>query len=437
MDPPVGRKYTLPTRHSWPGQAPGSPGVSFALSKPMQTIIGGTVPKKIREAATATRRGPGRILLTLISPGAGSSGDYAPEVLATAAAERAFPRGTLGMIDHDTPTEMMERPEGSLRNLAIVLDEDAYIGEGGALQAEAKVATAWRDLVEDFHEHIGASIFASAEISTNATGQKVVERIIPDPFNRADLVTVAGRGGKIDQVLEAAKVIESRSIIAEATASDIRMWLQATVRATQDDYAWVADHDETYVYYEIGDKYFRETYELTGVNVTLSGDPVEVRRRVEYDPVISPPVPAGVTENQEEATMATIDDKELADLRESASRATALETERDEAVKRAEAAEAKNLADAKEHRLTTASNIISEAFGADAPAIYGRMAKYVAESEDFDADTFRTEVTEAAAQLEANNGAGTPRGMGGHTASVSESKTISDEDILAALHGKA
>ncbi|MFJ2144396.1 hypothetical protein ACIOJF_03740 [Glutamicibacter sp. NPDC087831] len=390
------------------------------------------MPKKIREAATATRRGPGRILLTLISPGQGSSGDYTPEVLATAAAERAFPRGTLGMIDHDTPTEMMERPEGSLRNLAIVLEEDAYIGEGGALQAEAKVASAWRDLVDDFHEHIGASIFASAEISVNETGQKIVERIIPNPFNRADLVTVAGRGGKIEQVLEAARVIESRSIIAEATAGDVRMWLQATIRGSHDDYAWVADHDETYVYYEIGDKYFRQAYELTGVNVTLSGEPVEVRRRVEYDPVISPPVPAGVTENQEEATMATIDDKELADLRESASRATVLEAEL-QAEKDARAKEAADRAtEAKDNRVKEAKRIVAEAFGEDAPALYTRLAESAATPEDFDADKFRTEVTEAAAKTEADQGAGQPRGLG--TTTVTESKTaVSDEDIINAL----
>lgn len=393
------------------------------------------MPKRIREAATATRRGPGRILLTLITPGQGSSGGYTPEVLATAAQERAFPRGTLGMIDHDTPTEMMERPEGSLRNLAIVLDEDAYIGEGGALQAEAKVASAWRDLVEDFHEHIGASIFASAEISTDESGQKVVERIIPDPFNRADLVTVAGRGGKVDQILEAAKAIESRSIIAEATASDVRMWLQATVRASHDNYAWVADHDDTYVYYEIGDKYFRQAYELTGVNVTLTGDPVEVRRRVEYDPVILPATPAGVTENKkEEASMATtqIEEAELTQLRESAGRVTALEAEL-QAEKDARAQEAAERAtEATANRIAEAKRIVVEAFGEDAPALYTRLAESAATPDDFDADKFRAEVTEAAAKNEADQGAGQPRGLGSQT--ITESKTsVSDEDIINAL----
>lgn len=396
---------------------------------------------KIREAATATRRGPGRILLTLITPGQGSSGTYTPEVLATAAAERAFPRGTLGMIDHDTPTEAMERPEGSLRNLAIVLEEDAYIGDGGALQAEAKVASAWRDLVDDFHEHIGASIYAAADIKVNESGEKVIERIIPNPFNRTDLVTVAGRGGKIEQVLEAAKVIESRSVVAEAMAEDIRMWLAATVRdvhANENTWAYLQDYDETYVYFDTHGKTYRQQYSLTGVNVTLTGEPVEVRRRVEYDPVILPSNPAGVTENQEEANMATIDDKELASLRESASRAAQLETEL-QAEKEARATEAQERSEeAKKHRLAEAKRIVTEAFGEDAPALYTRLAESVATPEDFDADAFRTEVTEAAAKAAADQGAGTPRGMGGFTApTAAESKKISDEDIIAALHGKA
>lgn len=396
------------------------------------------MPQKIRETATATRRGPGRILLTLISPGQGSSGDYTPEVLATAAAERAFPRGTLGMIDHDTPTEMMERPEGSLRNLAIVLEEDAYVGEGGALQAEAKVASAWRDLVDDFHEHIGASIFASAEISVNESGQKIVERIIPNPFNRADLVTVAGRGGKIEQVLEAARVIESRSIVKEAMADDVRMWLSAAVRdthANEDTWAYLQDYDETYVYFETRNKTYRQQYALTGVNVTLSGEPVEVRRRVEYDPVILPATPAGVTENKkEDATMATtqIEEAELTQLRESAGRATALEAEL-QAEKEARAKEAVERAtEAQDNRVKEAKRIVAEAFGEDAPALYTRLAESVATPEDFDADKFRTEVTEAAAKTEADQGAGQPRGLGSTT--VTESKTtVSDEDIINAL----
>ena len=161
----------------------------------------------IREATgTLARTGPGRIRVRIIDEGTGSSGTYTREVLEKAATERAFPRGTQMHLDHSTPGDLMERPEGSLRNLVGVLDEDARY-EDGALVAEARIGSAWRSFVDDFGEFIGVSISAAAEISEADTG-RVVERIIPDRMNRADLVTVAGRGGRIEAVLEAARAAE-------------------------------------------------------------------------------------------------------------------------------------------------------------------------------------------------------------------------------------
>src|SRR6185312_8498863 len=151
-----------------------------------------------------------RVKLTLITPGKGTSGYYSAEVLEQAAKDRAFPRGTQVHVNHDSAVDRMDRPEGNLRNLAGVLLEDAYTDPSGALVAETRVGSAWRDFVEDFHEFIGASVSSSAEVSESKDGP-VVERLIPSPFNRCDLVTVAGRGGKITEVLEAAKAIESRS----------------------------------------------------------------------------------------------------------------------------------------------------------------------------------------------------------------------------------
>lgn len=135
--------------------------------------------------------------------------------------------------------------------------------------------------------------------------------------------------------------------------------------------------------------------------------------------------------------MATIDDKDLADLRESASRATALEAEL-KAEKEARATEAADRAkEATANRIDKAKGIVTEAFGKDAPALYTRLAESVATAEDFDADKFRTEVTEAAAKTAVDQGQGTPRGVGGYVAPVTESKTRTDEDFIAALHGKA
>lgn len=232
----------------------------------------------IKEAAAAVLTGPGRVKLTLITPGQGSSGSFTPEVLEQAAADKVFPRGTQGHINHDTEFQRMERPEDDLRNLALVLTEDAYIDTDGALVAEAPVSSAWRDFVEEFKEFIGASIAAQAQIKKTPEGP-VVEKLLPHPFNRCDLVTVAGRGGAITEVLEAAHVIESRSIVKEATANETGELLREALGAAygaDDTWIWMRDYDDTNVWFDIGDPEtsttYQQAYTLTDITVTLDGD---------------------------------------------------------------------------------------------------------------------------------------------------------------------
>ena len=124
--------------------------------------------------------------------------------------------------------------------------------------------------------------------------------------------------------------------------------------------------------------------------------------------------------------MATIDDKELADLRESASRAATAEAdlkkEREErALERAQA------------RKDQAAAIVREAFGEDAPAFITESAQALAASEDFDADKLTASVTEAAAKFQSQAGAGRPSGNGAQP--VNESRTITDDDTITALEG--
>lgn len=407
----------------------------------------------IKEAAAATRTGPGRVMLTLITPGIGSSGEYTPEVLEQAAKDVVFPRGTQSHINHDTTIERMERPGGDLRNLAMVTVEDAVwqpdwvdpdTGVKGRLAAESRVSSAWRDFVEEFGEFIGASVVASADITEASTG-RVVEKLYPSKFNRCDLVTVAGRGGGISEVLEAARVIESRSMVSETVTADIGNYLRSAVRDTHgtgDRYAWLQDFDDTYVYFEQDSRTYRQDYALTGVNAALSGDPVEVRRRTEYDPVKtsavtesknSPSNPAGVTKDKEAAIMATtnIEEAELVTLKESSGRVPALE---------AELAEARTLLAAAETARTqaTAEAIVAEAFdGIEAKVTRAALITAALAAESFDADKLKADATEAAAEIAVTHGAGTPRGVG-ESAKVTESgKTITSESIVSALHGKA
>lgn len=124
--------------------------------------------------------------------------------------------------------------------------------------------------------------------------------------------------------------------------------------------------------------------------------------------------------------MATIDDKELATLRESASRAVTVEAELTEAKQK--------LAEAETARTkATAERIIAEAFGeTEAKATRRALLAEALGTETFDPETLKANAVEAAAEIAVSNGAGTPRGVG-QTSKVSESKTITDDDIVNAL----
>lgn len=390
--------------------------------------------KKITESlGTAHSKTPGRVQVTLITPGRGSSGYYSAEVLEQAAKDKAFGMGTQMHINHNSPTDDFERPEGDLRNLAGVLMEDAR-WDGEALVAEARIGSAWTDFIEEFGEFIGVSISAQAEVAENGD----ITRFIPSPFNRADFVTVAGRGGEVTEILEAAKVIESRSIIAkETTERDVGMWLSATLRDQLDRWVHVLDHDTQYVYYETyedddRDRLYRRSYTLNGSTITLADDQVEVRRRTEYDPVqVSQPEPAGLpqsTPDQQEASMAQIDEKELQALQEKARRSDELAAENKE-LKEAQATQA---AEARREKALAA---VTNAFGEDAPAFFVTAAETAAQSEDYDHDSFKAQVDEAAKHKAQE--AGTPN-LGGGTGTVTETKTsVTADDIVAALEGRA
>lgn len=129
--------------------------------------------------------------------------------------------------------------------------------------------------------------------------------------------------------------------------------------------------------------------------------------------------------------MATIDDKELADLRESASRATAAEADITTATERATRAES---------ALTTANDkaaaaVVEAAFtaaGITAPKTAARLSKGypVDESGVLNTEALANDIAESLAELQVANGAGTVRGLGD---TVTESKTITDDDVVNAL----
>ena len=397
---------------------------------------------KILESANVVSTSPGRMLIKLITPGQGSSGFYSSEVLEAAASDKVFPRGTQMHIDHDSFTESAERPEGSLRNLAAVLEEDAYVDKEGNLVAEALVSSAWRPFLVEFKDFIGASINAAADITRESTGV-VIERLLPSPTNRVDFVTIAGRGGSILQVLESARNVAERSVVSEAFSQETDELLRRAVKDSYPgQYAWLVDHDETTVVVEVDDPQgnsvmVQRGYALSGGSAALDTDAVEVRRVVTYAPLNQPSETAGVQENavpskEDVVAKVEIEETELTQLREAASRVQTLEASDEERLKN-------DANKAQEARVESANAVIREAFGTEeTPKLFQRIAESAAVNEDFDVEAFRTEVNEAAAIQGAESGAGKPRGLG-ETARVSESAdtNVDDDSVISALHGKA
>lgn len=398
------------------------------------------MPKLITEAGTLTAGATGKINVQLITPGWGSSGYYSAKLLEQAAKDKVFPAGTQMHIDHISASEEYDRPAGSLQTLAAVLTEDA-VWDGERLVAEAKVGSRWRDIITEFAENIGTSVSVGVDMKAGeAEGRRgqIIEQMYPHALNRVDFVTVAGRGGKIDKVLEA---IAGRAV--EATASETHKALSQAVREAYSDesmWTWILDYDDKVVWFsqesESGAALYQVGYTMADSTATLTGEAVEVRKVISYVPITPaqesttvPSNPAGVTKNQEEANMATIDDAELAQLREAAGRVPALESENSTLKTTNE-----NLV--KDGRKASAEAIVSDVFG-DVEAKVTRRSLVAAAlaAESFDPEALKATAAEAVAEIRAERGEGNVHGAGVTGAPVRESVEVADADILKALKG--
>lgn len=340
-------------------------------------------------ATSSTTSTGARARVTIISPGQGSSGYYSPEVIAEAAP--LFEPGTHMYLDHATESERAERGVRSLDRLVGVLETAPTLNHNGALVADVKIMPAWREFVKEAYPYIGVSISASGEIEESEQG-RVIKKLTA--VESVDFVTKAGRGGKIDALLESA--------VTEATARD----KEAAIRAAAPSY--VADYDDDYIYieaeYENG--YTRQPYTWDGVKVTLTGSPEPVTRETIYHPHNG-----GLKESEKRmsVTLTEAEHKALLTEAEKAKAATGkvaeLEAKIAELTKELEAEKAKT-AQAQESAAQAtaeavkaqATAIVEEAFqGITAPAGKARLIEAV-QVDGFDAEAFRATVTEAAAE---------------------------------------
>ena len=170
--------------------------------------------QRIHETATTTQLAasgsPGRYQVRIISNGVGSSGVYPAATIRDAVERGVWAKGTHVYLDHPDALENEIRPERSLRDLIGVLDSDATLtdlDEGGvAADAQLKVYAPYRELVAEMADDIGLSIRATANIGMgNVAGRygRIVTALLEGAS--VDLVTKAGAGGKLVELLESAR----------------------------------------------------------------------------------------------------------------------------------------------------------------------------------------------------------------------------------------
>lgn len=392
----------------------------------------------VTEAAT-----PGRVMLQLITPGWGSSGYYSPQVLENAAAEGVFPAGTHAYFDHPSESERHDRPERSVRDLVMVLAEDAHVDDEGGLVAEAKVIGPYRELVTDpvFMESVGMSIRAAADTTIGEVdGRKgtIVTQLVEGVS--VDLVTHAGRGGRILAAVESA-----RREAGEAATDVVRSALDAAVfehdpDAFLDDF----DPDEGVAYVRAlgqgpdGLRAHPYTYDEPSAVIDWT-DATPVRRVVRFVPTAptegggaSVPAPAGqstATESQGDDMATTqIEESQLAALRQDAERVPTLESERDTAQR--ELAEARE-ALARRDRDDAITRVVESVEGHDILNRHERRGIAAEHAEgDLDEDALRAAVEAAVAERAAQSGAGSITGFG--TTHTSDSDVVREAETAAA-----
>lgn len=407
--------------------------------------------------------GQGRLQVTIMTPGWGSSGYYSTDVVEAAGKDRVFPAGTHMYINHPSATESYDRPERDIATLAAVLLEDGR-WDGSKLVSEAVVFSNWRQPIAEMAPYIGVSIRGSAEVEENGEAEGRRGRIITrlTEGSSVDFVTRAGRGGSV-AVLESAWNAGAHSQpIVEASANDssemLRTLIKDQYRVNRTDgdesslytYAWVRDHDPStnLVTFELEGQtngIFQQYYstDSAGLPATLEGVAYEVAIQTTYVPV----APAGLstTQESEEDTMPQIEEARLRQLEADATRATALETQLAEARSTAETAQAELAESRRTANTETALRIVSEAFS-EAQVIAPKTAARIAanapltESGVVDTEKLTQLAQESAAELAEARGDGKVVALGASTVSESSaSEDISESELnreLALIGGR-
>lgn len=343
--------------------------------------------KILEQGGGASSATGARARITIISPGQGSSGYYLPATIVEAA--QLFTKGKHVYLDHAMRSELADRGTRSLGDLVGVLESDAELTPSGALVADVKIMPQWREFIREAYPYIGVSIAADGEMDMDGNITRLTA------VHSVDFVTKAGRGGKVEALLEsAAPAVESTARDKETALRDLGE-------------GYLVDYDDQYLYLESGYEMdtvviVRRPYTWDGVNAKLTGAAEKVTRETIYHPA------GGLTESENHVTV-TITESEHKALTEAANAKTEkiakleaqiseLQAELEKEKAKATVAESEAVAAKEAAVRAEASSILEEAFtGIEAPVGKARLLEAVNPTE-FDADAFRVTVTEAAAE---------------------------------------
>lgn len=254
-----------------------------------------------------TSKGKGIFEVKLISEGWGSSGYYSKEMLEEYG-PKVFTKNMLSYANHSTQEELESGRDITKIVGKYTEDASGREDENGkyALYAPLKVRSEWIDFVEEYKDSIGASIFVSGEATEGEiegrSGYIVESLDADDPYKSVDLVAAAGRGGKVERMLEAYKATEQMTNNVKAQA------LSKAANALYDNYVWVEDFTDEVIYVNTDEKILAIPYSMDGNVVTLeSSGAIEVRREVQFTPITVTEKEETMADKDIEALSATVE----------------------------------------------------------------------------------------------------------------------------------
>ena len=158
-------------------------------------------------ALLESANGKGKFRVRIITEGKGSSGTYSRELLEE---YKDVFAGRPMFLNH--PKDPSKPHERDVRDLAgrVSPTVEYAVNEGVAgLFAEVSVDTRWAEFIEEYKDVIGVSIFASGEGREEGNEYIVESFDDSDLYTSVDWVIAAGRGGRVERMLESYRDIES------------------------------------------------------------------------------------------------------------------------------------------------------------------------------------------------------------------------------------